>query len=108
MFSVQEPIGKPMLMTIAKKYKKEAVDIFKSVLVYMGDRASKSRTEDVVLLELSMCPCKVRLLIFISFSRLSRAVGQCWSTKELRDELFLQLCKQTTANTSMYVLPTSC
>ncbi len=65
MFFVQEPIGKPMLMTIAKKYKKEAVDIFKSVLVYMGDRASKSRTEDVVLLELSMCPCKVKLLILI-------------------------------------------
>ena len=36
-----EPIKKPMIVTSDRSVKKEAVDIFKLIQTYMGDRRSK-------------------------------------------------------------------
>lgn len=37
-----EPIKKPMIVTSDRTVKKEAVDIFKLIQTYMGDRRSKA------------------------------------------------------------------
>jgi hypothetical protein len=51
--SLQDPISKPMLMTLSKKSKKDAIDIFKLLLAYTGDRVTKGKTQDATLVELS-------------------------------------------------------
>lgn len=43
----------------------------------MGDKKSKVKNKDEIALSIS---------------------AKCWEKKELRDELFVQLCRQTTAN----------
>lgn len=75
----KDPISKPMLTTHNKKNKKEAVHMFLAVQMYMNDRNSKGRD-----------PSKIALDIIV----------KCWSTPPLRDEIFIQLCKQTTSNRS--------
>lgn len=44
-----EPIKKPMIMTSDRTVKKEAVDIFKLIQTYMGDRRSKADPLSVAL-----------------------------------------------------------
>jgi hypothetical protein len=66
-----------MLLTQDKKARKDAVDTFKLVQMYMGDRNARGRdTREVA----------------------RQVVDMCWSQNHLRDELFIQLCKQTTLN----------
>lgn len=74
----QDPISKPMLVLSDKALKKEARDVFKLVQMYMGDRKLKvGTTLDSVLLEVTTL---------------------AHSKAPLRDELFIQICRQTTDN----------
>lgn len=65
-----------MLRTNDKNIKKEACDMFRLIQMYMGDRKSKS-TAIAVALEITT---------------------KGWSMVSLRDEIFIQLCRQTTEN----------
>ncbi|XP_013863539.1 rho GTPase-activating protein 39 isoform X2 [Austrofundulus limnaeus] len=71
-----EPIKKPMIVTTDRTVKKEAVDLFKLIQTYMGDRRSKVDPFSVAL----------------------EVVVRGWSNQGLRDELYIQLCRQTTEN----------
>ncbi|XP_077573143.1 rho GTPase-activating protein 39 [Stigmatopora nigra] len=71
-----EPIKKPMIVTSDRSVKKEAVDIFKLIQTYMGDRRTK------------VDPLCVALEVVV----------RGWSNQGLRDELYIQLCRQTTEN----------
>ncbi|XP_061635814.1 rho GTPase-activating protein 39 isoform X2 [Phyllopteryx taeniolatus] len=71
-----EPIKKPMIVTSDRNVKKEAVDIFKLIQTYMGDRRTKADPLCVAL----------------------EVVVRGWSNRGLRDELYIQLCRQTTEN----------
>uniref|UniRef100_A0A8C5D3W3 Rho GTPase activating protein 39 n=1 Tax=Gouania willdenowi TaxID=441366 RepID=A0A8C5D3W3_GOUWI len=71
-----EPIKKPMIVTSDRAVKREAVDIFKLIQMYMGDRRSKADALTVAL----------------------EVVVRGWSHQGLRDELYIQLCRQTTEN----------
>jgi hypothetical protein len=74
----QDPIRKPMLVLQDKALKKEACELFKSVQVYMTDRKAKpGNTLNSVALEI----CNVG-----------------YSKAGLRDELYIQICRQTTEN----------
>ncbi|XP_022094956.1 uncharacterized protein LOC110981596 isoform X2 [Acanthaster planci] len=73
----KDPIRKPMLLTRDKVVKKEAVDVFKLIQCYMGDRALKNLTHESVSLDL---------------------VRRGWTVEGLRDEMYIQVCRQTTAN----------
>ena len=73
----QEPIKQPMIQTRDKQLKKEAVDLFKQVLQYMGDRKSKHKDHNLVGLEI---------------------MTRAWEKKGLRDEVYIQLCRQTSGN----------
>lgn len=44
-----EPIKKPMIVTTDRTVKREAVDIFKLIQTYMGDRRSKADSLSVAL-----------------------------------------------------------
>ena len=76
-FTLQEPIKQPMIMTRDKQRRKEACDMFKLVLQYMGDK--KSKVKDVNQLALDI-------------------TTQAWTNKGLRDEIYIQLCRQTSGN----------
>ncbi|KAL4655301.1 rho GTPase-activating protein 39-like isoform X1 [Arapaima gigas] len=69
-------IKKPMLITSDRAIKKEACEMFKLVQAYMGDRAARLDRRHVALL----------------------IVTKCWSMQGLRDELYVQLVRQTTDN----------
>ncbi|MGH0145049.1 UNVERIFIED_CONTAM: hypothetical protein FKN15_014508 [Acipenser sinensis] len=69
-------IKKPMLITSDRTVKKEACDMFKLVQVYMGDRQARLERPHVALV----------------------IVTKCWSMQALRDELYIQLVRQTTDN----------
>lgn len=71
-----EAIKKPMIMTSDRIIKREAVDLFKLIQTYMGDRRGKVE------------PLSVALEIVV----------RGWSLQGLRDELYIQLCRQTTEN----------
>ncbi|TKS74195.1 Rho GTPase-activating protein 39 [Collichthys lucidus] len=71
-----EPIKKPMIVTSDRTVKREAVDIFKLIQTYMGDRRCKADPFSVAL----------------------EVVVRGWSNQGLRDELYIQLCRQTTEN----------
>ncbi len=71
-----EPIKKPMIMTTDRTVKREAVDLFKLIQTYMGDRRGRGEPL-VVALEVAV---------------------RGWSCQGLRDELYIQLCRQTTEN----------
>lgn len=47
-----EPIKKPMIVTTDRMVKREAVEIFKLIQTYMGDRRSKA---DPVAVALEVC-----------------------------------------------------
>ncbi|XP_028918491.1 rho GTPase-activating protein 39 isoform X2 [Ornithorhynchus anatinus] len=71
-----ESIKKPMIMTSDRNVKKEACEIFKLIQMYMGDRRAKSDQLNVAL----------------------EIATKGWSMQGLRDELYIQLCRQTTEN----------
>ncbi|EDL29616.1 rho GTPase-activating protein 39 isoform X1 [Mus musculus] len=71
-----ESIKKPMIVTSDRHVKKEACEIFKLIQMYMGDRRAKAD------------PLHVALEI----------ATKGWSAQGLRDELYIQLCRQTTEN----------
>ncbi|XP_016108087.1 rho GTPase-activating protein 39-like [Sinocyclocheilus grahami] len=71
-----EPIKKPMIMTTDRTVKREAVELFRLIQSYMGDRRGKCEPL-VVALEVAV---------------------RGWSCQGLRDELYIQLCRQTTEN----------
>ncbi|XP_037022397.2 rho GTPase-activating protein 39 isoform X3 [Artibeus jamaicensis] len=71
-----ESIKKPMIVTSDRHVKKEACEIFKLIQMYMGDRRTKAD------------PLHVALEI----------ATKGWSMQGLRDELYIQLCRQTTEN----------
>ena len=73
----KEPITKPLLRTMDKMLKKEAPEIFKLIQTYMGDKKSKQIASLNTCLELTT---------------------KGWSLPALRDELYLQLIKQTSYN----------
>lgn len=67
-----------MLVLSDKNLKKEATEVFKMVQTYMGDRKGKQGSSlDSVLLEV----CNL-----------------AHSKAALRDELYIQICRQTTEN----------
>lgn len=68
-----------MLITSDRAVKKEACDMFKMVQEYMGDRAIRLDQRHVALL----------------------VVTKCWSMQGLRDELYVQLIRQTTDNLNL-------
>ncbi|CAG5983920.1 unnamed protein product [Menidia menidia] len=71
-------IKKPMLVTSNRAVRKEACEMFKLVQAYMGDRPSRlDRRHSALLL-----------------------VTKCWDMPGLRDELYVQLVRQTTGNAS--------
>ncbi|XP_015263716.1 PREDICTED: rho GTPase-activating protein 39-like [Gekko japonicus] len=69
-------IKKPMLITSDHTIKKEACELFKLVQIYMGDRQARMDRDHVALI----------------------TVTKCWSIQGLRDELYIQLIRQTTDN----------
>ncbi|XP_054151321.1 rho GTPase-activating protein 39, partial [Melozone crissalis] len=71
-----ESIKKPMIMTNDRSVKKEACEIFKLIQMYMGDRRAKTDRLSVAL----------------------EVATKGWSVQGLRDELYIQLCRQTTEN----------
>ncbi len=73
----QEPIKRPMVLTREKQLRKEACDLFKLVLQFMGDRRTKQKNPDMIALDITT---------------------RCWEKKGLRDEIYVQLCRQTSAN----------
>ncbi|EDQ89677.1 uncharacterized protein MONBRDRAFT_25265 [Monosiga brevicollis MX1] len=76
----RECIPRPMLLNLGKEHRKTALEIFKLVQQFMGDRSAKGKTPESLALEV---------------------VDACWEVVRLRDELFLQLCKQTTENNKL-------
>lgn len=74
----KDAIRKPLLSTVEKSCKGQAGDMFRLVQVYMGDRKSRvGMTLNSVALDI---------------------VTMAYTASSLRDELFVQLCKQTTDN----------
>ncbi|XP_041743669.2 rho GTPase-activating protein 39-like isoform X1 [Coregonus clupeaformis] len=71
-------IKKPMLVTSDRAVRKEACEMFKLVQAYMGDRPSRLDRRHTALL----------------------IITKCWGMQGLRDELYVQLVRQTTGNTS--------
>ena len=67
-----------------RQQKREAVELFRLVQGYMGDRSLKGKRPERLVLELTT---------------------KGWSTPVLRDELYMQLCKQTTLNARPWVQP---
>lgn len=78
LFCFQDPIRKPMLATLDKSVKNQACELFRLVQIYMSDRKPKpGMTLNSVGLDI---------------------VNMCYNTVGLRDELFVQICRQTTEN----------
>jgi len=74
----KEPIRKPLTCLTDKAAKREAVEVFRLAQIYMGDRRARhGMTVNSVALDV---------------------VGRGFSSPAIRDELFVQLCKQTTEN----------
>ena len=70
-----------MIRTADKIVKKSAVEVFRLIQSYMGDRKAKSAPNSVAL----------------------EIISKGWSSVELRDEIYLQLCRQTSDNPREYV-----
>ena len=74
--SWQDLIQKPMIRTNDKIVKKEAPETFKLIQMYMGDRKPKASLPQLAL----------------------DIAVKGWSMPGLRDEIYIQLCRQTTEN----------
>ena len=71
-----------MIQCRDKQQKKDACEAFKLLLQYMGDRKTKQKDVNLIALDIT---------------------SQAWEKKGLRDELYIQLCRQTSSNSSPYV-----
>ena len=69
-----------MIRTSSKVVKKLAPEIFRLIQAYMGDRKTKDNTIDTAL----------------------DVAVRGWSVVDLRDEIYIQLCRQTTKNPHEY------
>ena len=65
-----------MIRTNDKGVKKEALEVFKLIQSYMGDRKCKTSMPSLAL----------------------DITTKGWSMQGLRDEIYIQLCRQTTEN----------
>lgn len=74
---LQDPIKQPMILTRDKQLKKDACDMFRMVQQYMGDRKSKVKDVNQIALDITT---------------------MAWTNKGLRDEIYIQLCRQTSSN----------
>ena len=74
---LQDVITKPMIRTNDKVVKKEAPEMFRSIQTYMGDTKKAKLSLSNTALEI---------------------VTKGWSILGLRDEIYIQLCRQTTEN----------
>lgn len=72
----KDPIQKPILRTEDKGVKKDACEVFRLIQVYMGDRKGKGT----------------------QLSSAQEIIIKGWHCVALRDEIYMQLCKQTTDN----------
>ena len=70
-----------MIRTNDKLIKKEAIEVFKLIQMYMGDRKTKQTWQQLAL----------------------DVTNKGWHSHGLRDEIFIQLCRQTTENPREYV-----
>jgi len=73
----KESLTKPLLRSIDKILRKEAPELFRLIQIYMGDKKSKQNASLNTCLDLTI---------------------KGWSLPTIRDELYLQLIKQTTYN----------
>ena len=73
----KESLSKSLLRTNDKILKREAPELFKLIQIYMGDKKSKQVASLNICLELTI---------------------KGWSLPSIRDELYLQLIKQTHEN----------
>ena len=82
--SIKDAIQKPMIRTDNRNVKKEAPEVFKLIQTFMGDRKVKdcSGGSTTVAMEI---------------------ISKGWSILELRDEIYIQLCRQTTRNSKEFV-----
>ena len=76
----KDVIQKPMIRTSSKVVKKLAPEIFRLIQAYMGDRKTKDNAMDTAL----------------------DVAVRGWSVVDLRDEIYIQLCRQTTKNPHEY------
>ena len=70
-----------MIRTNDKMNKKEALENWKLIQMYMGDRKAKAPPTHIAL----------------------EVVIKGWTQPSLRDEIYIQLCRQTTDNKREYV-----
>eukprot|EP00730_Choanoeca_flexa_P000556 TRINITY_DN10247_c0_g1_i2.p1 TRINITY_DN10247_c0_g1~~TRINITY_DN10247_c0_g1_i2.p1 ORF type:complete len:564 (+),score=131.42 TRINITY_DN10247_c0_g1_i2:123-1814(+) len=70
-------IPRPMLLNLPKEHRKTPIDMFRMLQQYMGDRNAKGRAPAAIA---------------------TNILDLCWRVNRLRDELFIQICKQTTHN----------
>lgn len=73
----KDTLTKPLLRSLDKVLKKEAPELFRLIQIYMGDKKSKQNASLNTCLDLTI---------------------KGWSLPSIRDELYLQLVKQTTYN----------
>ncbi|GIY64508.1 rho GTPase-activating protein 39 [Caerostris extrusa] len=74
----KDPIRKPMITTTDKSLKRDACEVFKLIQTYMLDHKAKNgQTYEAVVLDIAT---------------------RGWSKPALRDELYIQICRQTTEN----------
>ena len=121
-----QPIQKPLLKTKNKLIKKEACDLFKLIQEYMGDKqtTSTSSSSNIATTSLQKTPTEIKLFsqsansnmlnLNSKFSESPQTnakasahpqdlvcldiIRKGWQYAQLRDELYLQLVKQTTLN----------
>jgi len=83
----QDVIQKPMIRTESKLVKKDAPDLFRLIQAYMGDRKITGGRSDAPTTTAGL---------------LTDVLVKGWNVVELRDEIFIQICRQTTRNPREY------
>ncbi|CAH1250349.1 ARHGAP39 [Branchiostoma lanceolatum] len=73
----KDPIKKPMIMTRDKTVKKEAVEVFRLIQIFMSDRTVKKIDQMSVALDITT---------------------RGWTIQGLRDEVYIQVIRQTSDN----------
>lgn len=103
-----QTIQKPLIKTNNKVIKKEACDLFKLIQIYMGDRKtlinmtnqnslkkSASMFNESTFVQQLTAPC-------VNDSVCLEIMTKGWMHPQLRDELYLQIVKQTTQNLNVH------